>query len=84
MVLTRSCGRTRRTWSARTDIVSIDVEGWEFEVVRGFSVERCGPRVLIAENVFADVSYRHAPGACGYRLWRHVVPNDVYVPATLR
>ena len=65
----------------RVDIVSIDVEGWELDVLRGFSVERYRPRVLIVENVFAEDSYRHALGARGYRLWRHVAPNDVYVPA---
>ncbi len=63
------------------DIVSIDVEGWELDVLRGFSVERYRPQVLIVENVFAENGYRHALGARGYRLWRHVAPNDVYVPA---
>ena len=65
----------------RADIVSIDVEGWELDVLRGFSVERYRPQVLIVENVFAEDGYRHALGARGYRLWRHVAPNDVYVPA---
>lgn len=64
----------------RADIVSIDVEGWELEVLRGFSVERYRPRVLIVENVFADEGYRHALADRGYRLWRHVPPNDVFVP----
>ena len=37
--------------------------------------------MLIVENVFAENSYRHTLGARGYRLWRHVAPNDVYIPA---
>ena len=65
---------------ARPDIVSIDVEGWEPEVLRGFSVERYRPQVLSVENVFADIGYRQALRRRGYRLWRHVAPNDVYVP----
>jgi FkbM family methyltransferase len=65
----------------RPEIVSIDVEGWEPEVLQGFSVERYRPKVLIVENVFADGDYRGALAARGYRLWRHVPPNDVYVPA---
>jgi FkbM family methyltransferase len=64
----------------RVHAVSIDVEGWELDVLRGFSLERYRPRVLIVENVFADDGYRQALKSRGYRLWRHVAPNDVYVP----
>ena len=61
----------------RVEIVSIDVEGWELEVLRGFSLERFQPTVLIVENVFEDAGYRGR--------WRSAVttvasrrPNDVY------
>jgi FkbM family methyltransferase len=63
----------------RVDLVSVDVEGWELEVLEGFSLERYRPRVLIVENVFAEAQYRQAVAARGYALWRHVWPNDVYV-----
>ena len=62
------------------DIVSIDVEGWELEVLRGFSLERFRPKVTIVENVFEE-TYRNALGARDYELWRHVPPDDVYVRA---
>ena len=62
------------------DIVSIDVEGWELEVLRGFSVERYRPKVTIVENVFEEDSYRHALGAPATALATRP-PNDVYVPA---
>lgn len=64
----------------RLDVVSVDVEGWELEVLAGFSLERYRPRVLIVENVLDDDGYRRLLDGRGYRLWRHVVPNDVYVP----
>jgi FkbM family methyltransferase len=66
----------------RIDIVSIDVEGWELEVLAGFALERYRPRVLIVENFFNDVAHGRTLSARGYRLWRHVGPNDVYVPAS--
>lgn len=62
----------------RLDVVSIDVEGWELEVLRGLSLERYRPRVLLVENVFEDERYRLALDERGYRLWRHIRPNDVY------
>jgi FkbM family methyltransferase len=61
------------------DIVSVDVEGWELEVLDGLSFDRYRPCVLIVENLFADAAYWEAMSARGYRLWRHVGPNDVYV-----
>jgi FkbM family methyltransferase len=66
----------------RIAIISIDVEGWELEVLDGFSLERYRPRVLIVENLFNDSAYGRVLGARGYRLWRNVGPNDVYVPTS--
>jgi FkbM family methyltransferase len=63
------------------DIVSIDVEGWELEVLAGFSVELYRPRVLLVENVFEDPPYARARRPRGCRLWRHIAPNDVCVPS---
>jgi FkbM family methyltransferase len=63
----------------RLDIVSVDVEGWELEVLDGLSFDRYRPRVLIVENLVEEAAYRQAMWARGYRLWRRVGPNDVYV-----
>jgi FkbM family methyltransferase len=68
----------------RLDIVSVDVEGWELEVLNGLTFERYQPTVLIVENLFAEASYRRALRERGYSLWRRRGPNDVYVsPAML-
>lgn len=63
----------------RLDLLTVDVEGWELEVLDGFSFERYQPKVLIVENLFAEVAYRDAMATRGYTLWRHVWPNDVYL-----
>jgi FkbM family methyltransferase len=66
----------------RLDIVSVDVEGWELEVLDGLSFERYRPAALIVENLFAADGYRHALRDRGYVLWRRRGPNDIYVPAS--
>jgi FkbM family methyltransferase len=63
----------------RLDVVSVDVEGWELEVLDGLSFERYRPAVVIVENLFNEASYRRAMGGRGYALWRRRAPNDVYV-----
>jgi FkbM family methyltransferase len=68
----------------RIDIISVDVEGWELEVLDGLSFERYRPKVVIVENLFAESRYRDALRDRGYMLWRRRDPNDVYVsPARL-
>jgi FkbM family methyltransferase len=64
-------------------LVSVDVEGWELEVLDGLDFERYRPAVLIVENLFAEASYRRALRARGYVLWRRRAPNDVYVSPAL-
>jgi len=61
------------------DVVSVDVEGWELEVLKGLTFSRFRPKVLIVENLFSDQSYRDFMADRGYRLWRVLKPNEVYV-----
>jgi hypothetical protein len=56
----------------------VEVEGWELDVLDRLSFGRYQPAVLSIENVFADTTYRDAMAMRGYRLWRHLWPNDVY------
>jgi len=65
------------------DILSVDVEGWELEVLAGLSVEYA-PRVMIVENLFDDDDYRHALLTRGYELWARIEPNDIYAPKSDR
>lgn len=66
------------------DILSVDVEGWELNVMRGLTLERYRPKVVILESVFNDPEYIAFMQARGYRLWRRLEPNDVYVRRGLR
>lgn len=61
------------------DVVSIDVEGWELEVLRGFSLQQYKPKVLIIENFFDSREYRDFMNREGYVRWRRISPNDIYV-----
>jgi hypothetical protein len=60
-------------------VLSVDVEGWELEVLRGLDLARYRPKVLIIENMFHDQAYRDFARSHGYAFWRLSWPNDVYV-----
>jgi FkbM family methyltransferase len=66
----------------RIDVVSVDVEGWELEVLDGLTFDRYRPAVLIVENLLGDSGYAKALRDRGYVLWRRRAPNDVYVIAS--
>jgi FkbM family methyltransferase len=61
------------------DIVSVDVEGWEIEVLNGLSFDIYKPKVLIIENLFLEQSYRDYMALRNYSLWRRVEWNDIFV-----
>jgi FkbM family methyltransferase len=65
------------------DILSIDVEGWELEVIDGLDFRKYRPQVMIIENLFDSKAYRDHIKNLGYLLWKHVHPNDVFVRAEL-
>lgn len=62
----------------RIDMLTVDVEGWELEVLDGLDFQRYRPRVLVIENIFRDKKYRKYMQAKDYKLWRCVWPNDIY------
>jgi FkbM family methyltransferase len=63
------------------DLLSIDVEGWELEVLAGFSLERFRPRVVIMENFNRESAYVSYMQRRGYRLHSEIFPNQVFVPS---
>lgn len=64
------------------DLLSLDVEGHELEVLRGFSLERYRPRLVLIEDHALDFSRHRALTARGYRLVRRTGLNAWYVPAS--
>jgi FkbM family methyltransferase len=62
----------------RIDILSVDVEGWELEVLSGLNIVRYAPRVMVIENLFFDRRYHDYMALRGYALWKCLPPNDIY------
>lgn len=63
----------------RFDFLSIDVEGHEIEVLRGFSIARWRPQLILLEDHVADLSKHRYLKAAGYRIIRRYENNGWYV-----
>jgi FkbM family methyltransferase len=63
----------------RIDILSVDVEGWELEVIDGLNIAKYRPRLMVIENLFSSNKYLSYMKAKGYFLWKRAYPNDVYI-----
>jgi FkbM family methyltransferase len=64
----------------RVDFLSVDVEGAELAVLRGFSIARYRPRLILIEDDVQDLSKHAYLEACGYKLVRRTALNNWYVP----
>ena len=62
------------------DFLSIDVEGHEIEVLRGFDIGRWRPRLILLEDHVADLTRHRYLTAAGYRIIRRYENNGWYVP----
>jgi FkbM family methyltransferase len=62
------------------DFLSIDVEGHELEVLRGFDIARWHPRLILLEDHVADLSKHRTLKSAGYRIIRRYENNGWYVP----
>jgi FkbM family methyltransferase len=62
------------------DFLSIDVEGHEIEVLRGFDIGRWRPHLILLEDHVADLSRHRYLTAAGYRIIRRYENNGWYVP----
>jgi len=63
------------------DFLSIDVEGHEIEVLRGFDAAHWRPRLILLEDHVESLAKHRALRAMGYRLIRRFENNGWYVPA---
>lgn len=61
------------------EILSVDVEGWELEVLAGLDMAKHRPKIMIVENLFKENKYRTFLNRMDYVLWRRIYPNEVYV-----
>ncbi len=65
---------------ARFDFLSIDVEGHEVAVLRGFDIVRWQPRLILLEDHVGDLSKHSYLLGAGYRIVRRYENNGWYVP----
>jgi FkbM family methyltransferase len=66
------------------DFISIDVEGYEINVLRGFSLQKYLPRILIIEDnsKMTDDRVRKFMSQFGYVLFKRTGVNDWYAKET--
>jgi FkbM family methyltransferase len=62
------------------EFLSIDVEGHEIEVLRGFDAAHWQPRLILLEDHVEDLSKHKFVTAMGYRIVRRYENNGWYVP----
>ena len=63
------------------DFLSVDVEGHEIDVLRGFDASRWLPRLIMIEDHVRSLRKHRFMKSIGYRLVRRIEFNGWYVPA---
>lgn len=71
----------RQSGIDHVDFLSIDVEGAELDVLKGFSLERYRPRLILLEDDAHTRDKHRYMTARGYKLVRRTNLNNWYVPA---
>jgi hypothetical protein len=61
------------------DVIAIDVEGWELTVMRGLTLDKYRPKVIILENLFKSRKYIRFMRQRGYKRWKRLKPNEIYI-----
>lgn len=64
----------------KIDLLSIDVEGLELDVLRGFNIEQAQPKVVLVEDHLQQLSLHRHIVRRGYRLVKRTGCNNWYVP----
>ena len=63
----------------KIDILSIDVEGWEIEVMRGLDTKNINCKLIVVENYLNDKSYTDYFQSVGYTLSDEISYNQIYL-----
>ncbi len=70
----------REVGDPRLDFVSIDVEGAQLDVLRGFALTQHRPRLLLIEDHLTDFQTHRYLARRGYRLCKRTGLNNWYIP----
>jgi hypothetical protein len=63
----------------KIDFISIDTEGTELDVLKGFSIEKWNPKLLIIENNFEDPEIEEYLKQYKYKKDKRIGVNDFYI-----
>jgi FkbM family methyltransferase len=63
----------------KVDILSIDVEGWELDVMMGFDIKKYNPEVIILENFEKKPEYETFMNERGYIKHNELSYNHIYI-----
>ena len=63
----------------KIDFLSVDVEGTEVDVMKGFDIQRWMPLVIVLENNYNDKHYEDYMSSVGYKKALRNVVNDFYI-----
>jgi len=69
--------------SDKIDFISIDTEGTELDVLKGFDIEKWKPRLFVIENNFDDNDIEIYLNMYGYKRDMRIEVNDYYIPKDL-
>lgn len=62
----------------RVDMLTVDVEGWELEVLKGFSFDLWTPKLLNIENICQPSDLREYIKSFGYRMVGRAGYDDIF------
>jgi len=63
----------------KIDFVSIDTEGTELDVLKGFSIEKWNPKLIVIENNFDDPDIEIYLNMYNYKKNKRIEVNDYYI-----
>jgi FkbM family methyltransferase len=61
------------------DILSIDTEGWELEVMKGFDTKKYNCKIIVVENFLNNPNYEKYFNDIGYSLNKQIEYNQIYI-----
>jgi len=62
----------------KVDFVSVDVEGWEIEVMQGFDTSKYQPIIIVLENLNHSGLYHEYMESIGYSYVKYLQQNEIY------
>lgn len=62
----------------KIDYLSIDTEGWEIDVMKGFDHNKYQPKVIVLENIYGEPKYPSYMNSIGYKLETKEGYNEIY------